>query len=228
MSGTIFSAPEAYAKIVLHCMKYPTQAVAGLLVGKFVAGSGTFVSDVVPLTHTAPIGAGHPIIDAAVMQVAAVSKSQGATTIVGLYSASQRADDFSVSGLTRGFLKHIMSEGHPAGVAASLVAAGGQGLMLWTVHNGKLTTDAVAVESLSTSRNGDVTVGSSAVSFGRWNGDSGKVAAIPTPLVLSHIKGLLDAHNEPNLIDFEDHLEDCALDFYNPWVAHSTAAIKAD
>ena len=45
---------KAYAKIVLHCCKYPHRAVNGVVIGTFSdkdQGAGVLIQDAVPLFH---------------------------------------------------------------------------------------------------------------------------------------------------------------------------------
>ena len=45
---------KAYAKIVLHCCKYPQKAVNGVVIGTFSdkdQGSGVQIQDAIPLFH---------------------------------------------------------------------------------------------------------------------------------------------------------------------------------
>ena len=62
---------KAYAKIVLHCCKYPHRAVNGVVIGTFSdkdQGAGVLIQDAVPLFHQNLTLA--PMLEVALRQVA--------------------------------------------------------------------------------------------------------------------------------------------------------------
>ncbi|CAI8022135.1 ER membrane protein complex subunit 9 [Geodia barretti] len=88
---------KAYAKIVLHCCKYPHRAVNGVVIGTFSdkdQGAAVLIQDAVPLFHQNLSLA--PMLEVALRQVDVYSEKKG-LVIVGYYHANQRLDDNSPS-----------------------------------------------------------------------------------------------------------------------------------
>lgn len=151
-NGPVTAATEAYAKVVLHCLKYPTQPVFGLLIGKRLGESGASstatssscasssifhgaavaVLDAVPLFHTSLMSAPHPLIDVGVQLVqTSIQKENDGCEIVGIYVANERLDDTTISPLLTPVLQHLQQH-----VVATPSA---QPLAIWVVDNQQLT-----------------------------------------------------------------------------------------
>jgi hypothetical protein len=84
---------KAYAKILLHCCKYPHKAVNGVVIGTFSdkdQGAGVLIQDAVPLFHQNLSLA--PMLEVALRQVDVYSEKKG-LIIVGYYHANQRLED---------------------------------------------------------------------------------------------------------------------------------------
>ncbi|KAJ1533158.1 hypothetical protein HK096_005601 [Nowakowskiella sp. JEL0078] len=87
---------QSYAKIVLHCAKYPLVSVNGLLLGN-LSGSILLVEDAVPLFHNVlPLS---PMLEIALQQVDVYAKQTG-QKIIGSYSASELLTDVEPSPMT--------------------------------------------------------------------------------------------------------------------------------
>jgi ER membrane protein complex subunit 8/9 len=74
---------KSYAKIILHGAKYPTEAVAGILLG---SKKDRKIVDSVPLVHSLLLPT--PLVQIAIEQVELYSKSQG-LDILGLYFGNE-------------------------------------------------------------------------------------------------------------------------------------------
>lgn len=239
------SSPTAYAKAVLHAVKYSAQPVMGLLLGKPPTRSGgslpvLAVLDAVPLTHVDVAAPSHPIIDAAVLQVAAVGKSRG-LSIVGVYHANAVYNDRSAPQTVREFVRHV-AEALPTAYG---FGSGGSPLVLWILHGDDLlgvaqpsaaatSSSASLAVSWQTFEGGswspNTPSDATPFSFGAWNGDACRMDAVPNPrAALEAVRGLAEKRGLcaggqaadggiPLIVDFEDHLEDCRLDYFNPEV----------
>jgi hypothetical protein len=123
MSEPVLITAPAYAKMLLHALKHPTQPLSGLLVGKLVAASAVtsgdsavsssdsaatvlFVSDAVPLTHSQVATLPHPIVEAGARMVHSQACSQGCG-VVGCYFANERFDDGELCELNRRMAAHV-------------------------------------------------------------------------------------------------------------------------
>eukprot|EP01065_Artemidia_motanka_P034952 TRINITY_DN42933_c0_g1_i1.p2 TRINITY_DN42933_c0_g1~~TRINITY_DN42933_c0_g1_i1.p2 ORF type:complete len:230 (+),score=83.62 TRINITY_DN42933_c0_g1_i1:85-774(+) len=92
--------PQAYGKAYLHAVRYPSQAICGVFVGKLLEGPQgptVYVHDAYPLFHT------HlqlrTMFDVGLRLVSALSQSDG-FQIVGVYAAEARLEDESVAAWT--------------------------------------------------------------------------------------------------------------------------------
>jgi len=84
MAGAVEIGVEAYAKIVLHAAKTPSQAVGGLLLGSSGGGS-VKIADVLPVYHGNPVG---PLFEVASGLVETLWEG-GAVEVVGVYFAAE-------------------------------------------------------------------------------------------------------------------------------------------
>lgn len=137
-------AAEAYIKVVMHCLKYPTQPVFGLLLGRYRCdavddaakenfhGSSCLVIDMVPLFHTGVLSAPHPMVEVALELVKDALKGES-ESIVGVYVANERLNDLSLSPLLTPLLLSIQ-EAVPMNAASTKPGS----LVLWMVDNAKV------------------------------------------------------------------------------------------
>ena len=200
------ATPIAYAKAVLHTKKHATQPVMGFLLGRRLQGGGdaVFVADAVPVMHSGFTVMPSPVIDAAHDLCSASSKTQG-LTVVGLYAANERADDNAVSDHTKSLVKFLVSK----------LPSGGC-MVLWNLNNALLKDGDVPAASVSVvDSNGNSSSGGD-MKFGAWNTGSCGADSVSTPEALQVVASLTDAFAHASLVDFEEHLEDPQLDFFNP------------
>lgn len=80
----------AHAKMVLHCVRYDTSQVHGILIGRYAAGLTLEVEDCVPVCHAAPT---KPLLDTAFRMVEAANADRSDRMVVGWYTANERVDD---------------------------------------------------------------------------------------------------------------------------------------
>lgn len=107
----------AYVKAVLHALKYPAQAVNGVLVGTSGPnGAGVKIVDAVPLMHGQLALA--PLLEVALTQVEAHYEAQH-LRIVGYYQANERAGDLELSSAGKKIADKIAS--HFPGAVALLI-----------------------------------------------------------------------------------------------------------
>ena len=201
------TAPIAYAKAVLHTKKHATQPVMGFLLGRRLQGGGdaVFVADAVPVMHSGFTVMPSPVIDAAHDQCSASGKTQG-LTVVGLYAANERADDNSVSDHTKALIKFLVSK----------LPAGGN-MVLWNFNNSllKMKESEVAAATVSViDANGNQGNGEE-MKFGVWNTGSCGADVVASSTALLRVTSLADTFAHASLVDFEEHLEDPQLDYFN-------------
>ncbi|GET86025.1 hypothetical protein, conserved [Leishmania tarentolae] len=235
-STSVVASPEAYTKTLLHCYKYPAQPVMGMLVGKrlsddagaAVQSSGTpssvhtsfgatssgtcYVSDAVPLFHTLPMTAPHPMLEVAYAHVHYAAKTTG-QSLLGVYIANERLLDNSISPLTKKMLDALQAR-MPSNTK----------LLVWFVCNECLTSPptGLAITSLTADRclcNKTISLPSHAaaeepMTFGRWNSDTlAPEATVSEESVMESVSNALDAFAHYRIADLEDHLEDPSITY---------------
>ncbi|AYU76198.1 Uncharacterised protein family (UPF0172) [Leishmania donovani] len=239
LSTSVVASPEAYTKALLHCYKYPAQPVMGMLVGKRLsddagaaaqssgspssphtscgAASGTssstcYVSDAVPLFHTLPMTAPHPMLEVAYAHVQYAAKTTG-QSLLGVYIANERLTDNGVSPLTKKMLDALQAR-LPTSTR----------LLVWFVSNECLTSPptGLAITSLTADRcscNKTISLPSQAsaderMTFGRWNSDTlAPEATVSAESVMESVSNALDAFAHYRIADLEDHLEDPSITY---------------
>ncbi len=87
-----------YAKIMLHCSKYPYAVVGGFMLGDV---STKHISDVIPVFHGAPL--------ANILELGAELTESSNKKIIGVYFCNERLDDTSVPGFVDNIVKTIES-----------------------------------------------------------------------------------------------------------------------
>lgn len=203
---------EAYAKALLHCQKYPTQAVSGFLIGKRLNESGTsdsvFVADAVPLFHTIMMTHPHPMLAVAHAQVSSYARTKG-LVLLGYYVANERVGDDSVSPLTINVLRMLQEK----------FSTGHHHPLLWTI----VCTNPAKGVDLRLSYFKDNGGGGGGVenktapvllTFGRWNSDTLSCETTVTNVEAGEVFGnAMDAFKQYQMVDFEDHLEDVQLNY---------------
>ncbi|KAK7194482.1 Uncharacterized protein family (UPF0172) [Novymonas esmeraldas] len=226
----VVAAPEAYTKALLHCYKYPTQPVMGMLVGKRLsddanaaaaaaaaaaagpASSSCFVSDAVPLFHTLPMTAPHPMLEVAYAHVQYAAKTTG-QSLLGVYIANERLTDDYISPVTKKVLELLQAR-MPSNTK----------LLVWFVSNECLASPptGLAITTVSADRcscDKPIALPSQApadalMSFGRWNSDTlTPEATVSEEAVLEMMSNALDAFAHYRIADLEDHLEDPSITY---------------
>lgn len=238
-STTVVAAPEAYTKALLHCYKYPTQPVMGMLLGKRLSdeaaaqgGTGSasaaaaaaaaaaasssssscYVCDAVPLFHTLPMTAPHPMLEVAWAHVQYAAKTTG-QSLLGVYMANERLMDSHVSPIAKKVLDSLQSR-MPSQTK----------LLVWFVSNECLTSPPTGLAITTTTADRcscerTVPLPSQAaadevMTFGRWNSDTlAPEATVTEESVMECVSNALDAFAHYRIADLEDHLEDPALNY---------------
>lgn len=152
----VHTSTEAYTKSVLHALKYPTQPVIGLLVGKYVNSTSTVgdtaaevaedalpsILDCVPLSHTGVLTAPHPLVDVAITIVSEAVKEDGCG-IVGLYVCNERLNDRLLSPLLTPLIRQLqeMTPSLPSSTSKDNHNKSSRRapLLLWMIDNSALT-----------------------------------------------------------------------------------------
>ncbi|RNF23403.1 uncharacterized protein Tco025E_02817 [Trypanosoma conorhini] len=201
---SVVSSVEAYAKALLHCQKYPTQAVSGFLLGKRLTESGAsdsvFVADAVPLFHTIMMTHPHPMLSVAHAQVSSYARTKG-LVLLGYYVANERAGDSSVSPLTTNVLRMLQDK-----------SSTGNSPLLWTIVSAN-PVEGVGVH-LSYYTGGGKCVSAPEMTFGRWNSDTLTCEATTSSTEAVEVfENAVDAFKQFQLVDFEDHLERVQLNY---------------
>ena len=124
MEGEVEFSCRAYAKIVLHCAKYPHCAVNGVLLAR--GGDSPAIADAVPLFHQ--IQGLTPMLEVALAQVELAAASAGGLTVAGFYHANENFGDVSVDVFSLRVAERV-AESRPNGSPGAVLA---------TVNNRKL------------------------------------------------------------------------------------------
>ena len=85
-----------YAKIILHCSKYPYEVIGGFLIGDL---SSKRVVDAVPVFHGAPL--------ANLLELGAELTEGSSKKIIGVYFCNERLGDTIVPGFVESIVKTI-------------------------------------------------------------------------------------------------------------------------
>jgi hypothetical protein len=222
-------SPAAYCTAAMHALKHPTQPVFGFLLGRRVTGDGAasssaaaFADAAVPIMHTEVASAPHPVTSIALKQVVAVCRSTG-RRVVGLYVANERLDDVTLHDHTTALIVHVANE-----ISSNLT--------IWVLDNARLQPTPAApkgsegepaVKLYSAERSaGSVRVSATSgrLAFATWNSDVlAPSGDIPAGTVVRKLSELLEARRFASVVDFEEHLEDCANDYFNPWAEQAAA-----
>ena len=195
--------PESFCKCVLHSVKYSTQPVLGALLGKKLADS-FFIVDSVPLFHTSVVTTPHPLFEVALMQATAQAKTKG-LSVVGLYAANERLDDNMVSVHAKRLIGALLERQAP--------------LVFWQLDNQKLVglsngVDNVPLEQLLFT-NGVDSASTPEFGFAMWDQDACCAKGIERVSPARLIEAAVDQSLHAHLYDFEDHLENVSLDYFN-------------
>lgn len=237
--GELVASTEAYVKAVLHALKYPSQPVCGLLLGRSEAqfeGQSSpacpVVLDAIPLFHTVVASAPNPVLDAALSVMQAVAKEEH-HEIIGLYFASERLQDHDAPPTLAPVLKLLLQQ-----------QTGKSGLVLWCLDNACLTfpprvpciasvsvkSDHPVMHEKSTTATRlplplmgghNVTFVSPAVEPEERPKDNiisarrffPKLRKVDVVAVAEFVQACVSAHAHHYIADFEDHLEEPQLPF---------------
>ncbi|KPI88673.1 hypothetical protein ABL78_2211 [Leptomonas seymouri] len=231
-SATVVASPEAYTKALLHCYRYPTQPVMGMLVGKRLSEDSTaagsagqsgaasgggsssncFVSDAVPLFHTLPMTAPSPMLEVAYSHVQYAACTTG-QSLLGVYIANERLLDNKVSPITKKMLDALQSR-MPSQTK----------LLVWFINNECLTSPpmGLAIVSLTADRcNPEKGIplpsqvpAEESMTFGRWNSDTlAPGAPVTEEGVMETVSNALDAFAHYRIADLDDHVEDPSINY---------------
>lgn len=102
-SGSYPVSATAYAKIVLHAAKFPSESVGGFLLGTVYGG----ITDVVPVFHETPVG---PILSTAAQVVDSMWAGKADEQIIGFYLGSRMATVGDVACQDPFYLEAVMKE----------------------------------------------------------------------------------------------------------------------
>ncbi|CAD6198448.1 unnamed protein product [Caenorhabditis auriculariae] len=90
MTSKVETEPAAYATTILHCLKYPSKGVLGLLIGQR-KGDKFIVKEAVPITHeSTPLA---PTLELATTFV----HSKYGNSLIGVYFANESCRDHSLN-----------------------------------------------------------------------------------------------------------------------------------
>ena len=119
---------SAFAKIVLHAAKYPSQAVGGFVVGKTLADGGVLVVDAVLVYHGNPVG---PIFEVAASLCEGYFAGDKSVRILGVYyshESVQRCGSALVPDFIETLLEVVKSRDGSAAVAGLLLELDGRSI----------------------------------------------------------------------------------------------------
>ena len=195
-SGSYPISPQAYAKIVLHAAKYPSESVGGFILGSSALGAG--ILDVVPVFHGTPLG---PILSNAAMAIEGLySGDTNGSKIVGIYYGGKvgvAADPF--------FLKAVMSE-------LSKKTEDGRTLLV-RLENSRLQGEdadrlCVTVSKLQSGGADGKTLECKSTNSSQSN-----------KAMNAHLDELLASGLQVKLVDFQGHMDNTDGDFRNTFIA---------
>ena len=211
-SSSILISPPAYLKAVLHAARYPASPILGLLTTK----SNTQIqipapsksnspltitpTNALPLFHSDPFG---PLLELALLQADVIAAGRG-ERLCGVYVASERWERKDVTPVAQRIANQL----------AALNPT--QPSLILLLDNSRLAHSRqppdVAFDALVQSAGGErwVAVASSGVTVtaDTLNGDA-----------LKRARELLLADKQDELVDFEAHIENVALDWNNAHIA---------
>lgn len=192
---------DAYIKAVFHAMKHPTQPVMGFLLGK-PSTDQIYISDAVPVQHTNGAVFHSPTVEIAFMHCQTVGRAKG-LSVVGIYAANELAKDNAVSELTKRWAGYVGEQG-----------TAGQPVIVWQINNSLVRADNKSNVAITQYHSSNYRTEVPVV-FSRWNSSSCSAENIDTKLVLEKFSAATDKFLHMKLWDFEEHLEDVSLDFFN-------------
>lgn len=189
-------AQTAYIKLVLHVLKYPSQAVNGVLLGKASAKGCTDpveIIDAVPLFHSQLALA--PMLEIALAQVDKSATDQG-LCIVGYYQANERNNDNEFGAVARKIAERIHSN-----------CEGACALLIDNSKLNKLVSSkpplVVQLVTRDSSRSWKIAAEESALT-------------LQEPTATSLLADYAREGRHKRIVDFQSHLEDISSDWLNP------------
>lgn len=195
---------DAYTKAVLHAMKHPTQPVLGFLMGKATgADKSTFIADAVPILHTNGAVFKSPTVEIAFLQCQAVGRTKG-LSVVGVYAANEHVKDNAVSETTKKW----------AGFIAEQTAAPAASIVVWQLNNSLVRADNSSAVAVVQYKGGNYRT-EVPIAFSRWNTSTCAADAIAPKEAVERLSRAMEAFLHMKLWDFEEHLEDVSLDYFN-------------
>lgn len=105
-------APQAYAVLFMHCLRFPHRTVNGLLLGE-ASASGVRVREALPLLHSSL--AVMPMLEAALLLADEYCKANG-LKIVGYYQANEVVDDLELGPFGKKIADKVRSQSSPAAI----------------------------------------------------------------------------------------------------------------
>ncbi|TPX61409.1 hypothetical protein CcCBS67573_g08925 [Chytriomyces confervae] len=175
--------PTAHAKLVLHAAKHPSQSVFGLLLG-----TGNEAIDVVPVTHN--FLALSSVFEAAIEQTNLYAATQSSQLrIIGAYVANANLEDTELS---------------PLAAHLALAAAGGvDAPVVLVIDNAKILDGEKSLGLLPFKQQN-----------GAWKPAQGVVTLKGDVFkTLQLIRKALETNCQSLVYDFDNHLDNAALDW---------------
>ncbi|XP_032682911.1 ER membrane protein complex subunit 8 [Odontomachus brunneus] len=189
--ANVFFSPRAYCKIILHAAKYPHCAINGLLLGKQKIKDGRtdlYIEDAVPLFHICLHVS--PMAEIALTLVDQLVTSKG-LILAGYYLANENINDLSTD--------------RPAHRIADKIAENFNNALLVVVDNREITLNMQS-SPLRISQSVD----------GKWKPKDKANIIYEGDVVYTDIMySLLKEEQYRNLVDFDNHLDNIALDWQN-------------
>ncbi|KAG5315310.1 EMC8 protein, partial [Pseudoatta argentina] len=187
----VFFSPRAYCKIILHAAKYPHCAINGLLLGKQKNKDGRadlYIEDAIPLFHICLHVS--PMAEIALTLVDQLAASKG-LILAGYYLANENINDLSTD--------------RPAHRIADKIAENFNSALLVVVDNREVTL-GMGSSPLRISQSVE----------GKWKPkDKANIIYENDIAHTDAMYSLLKAEGYRNLIDFDNHLDNIALDWQN-------------
>lgn len=184
-------ADSAYVRLILHAAKHPSRAVYGILLGKNNNDGEVEVSDSVALCHTHPLA---PMTEVAFIQTSEYcrqsTKKGTELEIVGCYYAGERYESTGMDFACQKLADKIAENSRPA--------------LVLVVNNAKLADKASATTAI-VCKEGN-----------RWvQMDESNNPYASSLEAVERTHALIRSGDEQKIADFDEHLEDASLDWFN-------------
>ncbi|KAL9644101.1 hypothetical protein ABK040_005567 [Willaertia magna] len=190
---------KAYFKCLFHAMKFPYSPINGVFIGKINDNNNVIITDCVPLFHTTSSIQVTSYIEMALLQIDnLIKKKENNNLIVGYYFSNENQNEIS-----------SLSETIPTihlSIYNKIVQSSFKEAKLWVIDNEKLSklNKQIVLKPFHLVDNKKMTV--------QEDVELEKKLKLEN---LEKMESLIKEERFNKVIDFENHLENLALDYMN-------------